>query len=599
MKRKIVAVAALAVVLLVQLTIVNGLVLPGGGTPDLVLLFVVVLGMTGGPTAGLLAGFCAGLALDLAPPASQLVGQYALVLCLAGYVAGRLRPALRHSALLALAAAAAVAVAGEGLAAIVTLALDTPEVTLAAVGQMLPPSVLYDVLATPLVMLAAVRLAVALGVSFDPVDDSPALETGGSAAPVTVAGSAGVPGTVSQRMRYRPAVAGGSLAAASGRWLVGDVNDDVPAIGAIGWLAGPARSRRARREQARLTAMVTGASPRKGAFWVGRRPPGVTPGVTPVRPPVLAGPTGLARLRPAAGVAGSAASTARARQGGQARPARPVHLRLADEQRRRSRAAGRNPRAGTGLGAAGVGQLGQHGLDRHALTGPELPSIGFGTGSLPGAGRPAGPKGPRIAFGRGGVAARSLPGAGRDTGRQVPRIAFGTGSLPGAGRDTSRRVPRIAFGTGSLPGGGRAAGRRVPRIAFGGGGVAAGVRPSQPRRAAPRFRAAPSRFASGSWLAGTAVARGGGAGLSIRFGGPLSATGSGHPGAVIGRAARKRKQPRFARAASGYQAARSRQPKTARISAGRGPSRRLGWLRRAGGRSTVWRIGSSRTGGAR
>jgi len=172
MKRKIVAVVALAVVLLVQLTIVNGLVLPGGGTPDLVLLFVVVLGMTGGPTAGLLAGFCAGLALDLAPPASQLVGQYALVLCLAGYAAGRLRPALRHSALLALAAAAVVAVAGEGLAAIVTLALDTPEVTLAAVGQMLPSSVLYDVLATPLVMLAAVRLAVALGVSFDPVDDS-------------------------------------------------------------------------------------------------------------------------------------------------------------------------------------------------------------------------------------------------------------------------------------------------------------------------------------------------------------------------------------------------------------------------------------------
>jgi len=585
MKRQVVAIVALAVVLLVQLTIVNGLVLPGGGTPDLVLLCVVGLGMTGGPTAGLIAGFCAGLALDLAPPASQLVGLYALVLCLVGYGAGRLRFTLRHSALLALAAAAAMAAAGEVLAAVLTLALDTPEVTWASVAQVLPPSVLYDVMATPLVTLTAVRIAVALGVSFDPVDDSPALETGGSAAPVTVAGSAGVPGTVSQRMRYRRAIAGDSRAAASGRWLVGDVNDDVPAIGAIGWLAGPTRSRRARRDQARLTAMVTGASPRKGAFWVGRRPPGVAP----VTPPMPAGPTGLAWLRPGSGVAGSAASAARAGQGGPARPVRPVRLRLADEQRRRSRAAGRNPR-GAGLGAAGTDQ---HGLDRHALTGPELPSIGFGTGSLPGAGRAAGPGLPRIAFGTG-----SLPGAGRDTGRRVPRIAFGTGSLPGAGRDTGRRVPRIAFGTGSLPGAGRDTGRRVPRIAFGTGGLATGMRATQARPAAPRFRPVSSRFASGSWLAGTAAARGG-AGLSVSFGRPLTSAGSGHPGALGGQAARKRKQPRFARSTSGYQPARSRQPKTARISAGRGPLRRLGWLRRAGGRSTVWRIGSRRTGNYR
>ena len=339
MKRKVVAVVALAVVLLAQLTIVNGLVLPGGGTPDLVLLCVVALGMTGGPTAGLIAGFCAGLALDLAPPASQLVGQYALVLCLAGYGAGRLRFTLRHSALLALAAAAIIAAAGEVLAAVLTLVLDTPEVTGASVAQMLPPSVLYDVMATPLVMLVAVRVAVALGVSFDPVDDSPALETGGSAAPVTVAGGAGAPGTVSQRMRYRRAIAGDSRAAASGRWLVGDVNDAAPAIGAIGWLAGPNRSRRAKREQARLTAMVTGASPRRGAFWVGRRPPGVVP----VMPPVSAWPTGLARLRPGSGVAGSAAAASRPGQGGPARPGRPVRLRLADEQRRRSRAAGPQP----------------------------------------------------------------------------------------------------------------------------------------------------------------------------------------------------------------------------------------------------------------
>ncbi len=46
MKRKVAAVSALAALLLVQLTVVNGVALPGGGTPDLVLLCVVALGLT-------------------------------------------------------------------------------------------------------------------------------------------------------------------------------------------------------------------------------------------------------------------------------------------------------------------------------------------------------------------------------------------------------------------------------------------------------------------------------------------------------------------------------------------------------------------------
>ena len=345
MKRKLVAVLALVAALLVQLTIVNGLALPGGGTPDLVLLCVIAAGMTGGPSCGVVAGFCAGLALDLAPPASQLVGQYALVLCLVGYGAGRLRFALRHSAVLALVAAAAMAAAGEALSAVLTLALDTPEVTWSTVAQVLPPSVLYDIVLGPLVLLCAVRLAVALGTSFDPQDDSPALESGGSAAPVTVAGVTSVPGLAGmnaaghlQRTRLRRVNGGDSRAAASGRWLVGDVAGDIPAMGAIGWLDGPARSRRARREQARLTATITGATPRRGASWVGRRPPGLLP-LAPVVPQKT---TGQARLRPGSGVAGSAA--ARPSASYQARFGRPVRLGLADEQRRRSRAVSRHAR---------------------------------------------------------------------------------------------------------------------------------------------------------------------------------------------------------------------------------------------------------------
>src|SRR5258708_1754971 len=122
MRRNGVAVAALAAAVLLQLTFVNGLPLPGGGAPDLVLLCVVALGLTGGPQAGLVAGFLAGLALDLAPPASEIVGQYALVLCLAGYLGGKLRLTVRRSASMAVVASALVMAAGEAMAAALVLA---------------------------------------------------------------------------------------------------------------------------------------------------------------------------------------------------------------------------------------------------------------------------------------------------------------------------------------------------------------------------------------------------------------------------------------------------------------------------------------------
>ncbi len=557
MKRKLVAATALTAVLLVQLTIVNGLALPGGATPDLVLLCVIAFGMIGGPAAGLIAGFCAGLALDLAPPASQLVGQYALVLCLVGYGAGRLRFTVRHSVLLALAAAAAMAALGEALAAGIALMLDTLDVNWAAVARVLPSSILLDIALSPLVLFGSVRLALALGITVGPADDSPVPETGGSAAPATVAARAATAGMGGVNVagmagmprggRRRPA-GGESLAAATGRWLVGDVAEAAPAIGAVGWLGGPARSRRARREQARLTAMLTGASPRKGAVWVGRRPPGLMP-TAPLVPPSA---SGLARLRPVGGVAGSAVAVPRPGQAGQAWPGRAIHLGLADEQRKRARAVGRRPWV-TGFAAA-ANDLG--GLNRIAVNGVLGPDV------------------PRIAFGTGG-----LPGAGRAAGRPVPRIAFGTGGLPGAGRAARRPVPRIAFGTGGLPGAGRATGRPVPRIAF---------------RSATLGSAA--RAGTGPGQAGPGSSVPGPHGSGYRG---IDQFGAGFHGGRIARSGRKRRQPRFARSTSGRHPSRPRQPKTARMSARHGLLPRLPWMRRAGDRSAVWRIGSSRMSGLR
>src|SRR5215470_59928 len=203
--RKALAIAAVAAAGLIQLTIVNGLALPGGGTPDLVLLAVIALGMAGGPSCGLVVGFWAGLALDLAPPANQLIGQYALVLCLVGYWSGRLRFTLRHSAVLALAAAAVMAGIGESMAAALTLILDPQEVTWATAAHVLPASVLYDAMLGSVVLACWVRCAVALGFSFDPHGDSPALETAGSAAPaIHVVGTAlpgrPMPGQAGQRL---------------------------------------------------------------------------------------------------------------------------------------------------------------------------------------------------------------------------------------------------------------------------------------------------------------------------------------------------------------------------------------------------------------
>jgi rod shape-determining protein MreD len=509
--------------------------------------------MTGGPASGVVVGFFAGLALDLAPPASQIVGQYALVFCLIGYGSGRLRFVLRHSAVLAVVSAAAMAALGEALSAVLTFALDTPEVTRSTVAHVLPSTVLYDVALAPLILFCWVRLALALGVRFEPLDDSPALEPGGSAAPATATGVTAVPGIAAmhaadqlRQARQRRATSD-SRAAANGRWLVGDTPDDVPAMGSIGWLAGPATSRRAKREHAKLTATVIGVTPRKGAVWVGRRPPGLHP----LSPAVPRQARGLARLRPGAGAAGTAAALPGPSY--HAQFGRSLRLGLADDQRRQARVASgnarRNGHAGSGANRNGAYRHGPdgHGPDRHGLKGPAVPSIAFGTATAGGKHR----HGPTSLVPR--------PARG---GQQ--RIAFGTGGLPGAGRAAGRPLPRISFatagagiaGSGQTGAGQRGAGRGG-MIGVGGAAIRSGHGGRKPKH--PRF-----------------------------------------PRVVASRPpkARKPKQPRFVRAAVS-RPAKVRQPKTARMRTRYGMFRAPRWLSRPGGRSAVWRIGSARMSGLR
>src|SRR6266700_311941 len=116
-----------------QVMFVDGLPLPGASVPDTALLVVVALGLIQGPATGMLTGFFAGLGLDLAPPASHLVGESALVFCLVGYGCGLLGDWLDRSALRLLAAAMIGAGAGETLRAAIGVSRREPRVTLSPV----------------------------------------------------------------------------------------------------------------------------------------------------------------------------------------------------------------------------------------------------------------------------------------------------------------------------------------------------------------------------------------------------------------------------------------------------------------------------------
>ena len=145
MRRALLAAAAILAAVLIQVTVLNNLPFPGGAGPDLVLVVVVAMALASGPLDGAIIGFAAGLALDIAPPASNLLGQSALVFCLVGYGCGRLRVALG-------------AAAGEALYALVGLIFGEPDITVQAVRQVLPAAIFYDLLLSPFVLYAVARL---------------------------------------------------------------------------------------------------------------------------------------------------------------------------------------------------------------------------------------------------------------------------------------------------------------------------------------------------------------------------------------------------------------------------------------------------------
>lgn len=158
MSRNVLAAFVIAAAMILQVTVVDRLPLPGSVVPDLVLLSVVALALVNGSLPGLVTGFCAGLATDIVPPADHTIGRYALVYCLIGYVCGIAAPEMDRSAVLPFVAVAAGAVAGSVLYALLGSMLGDPRARWPVVSHVLPLQIFYDMVASPFVVWAVLRL---------------------------------------------------------------------------------------------------------------------------------------------------------------------------------------------------------------------------------------------------------------------------------------------------------------------------------------------------------------------------------------------------------------------------------------------------------
>ncbi|MEV0967632.1 rod shape-determining protein MreD [Microtetraspora glauca] len=150
MARNLVAGLLVFVALVVQVTVLNRL--PVRVVPDLVLLVVIALAAVRGANAGMIIGFCAGLAADILPPAGGVLGQYALVLCITGFVAGKLAA---HAPLVATEVCAVLAPAlTVGVGALIT----DDGVGWAYMRTVWPWVALCNLIAAPVVLWAVRRL---------------------------------------------------------------------------------------------------------------------------------------------------------------------------------------------------------------------------------------------------------------------------------------------------------------------------------------------------------------------------------------------------------------------------------------------------------
>ncbi|MEV0962331.1 MULTISPECIES: rod shape-determining protein MreD [unclassified Streptomyces] len=158
--RMLLSATLVVVALVVQVTVLARLQLPGA-VPDLLLLTVVALALVYGHTSGALIGFGAGLLADLAPPADHAAGRYALVLCVIGYLVGLARPENGRltSATGPMVVVVAAAVGSTLLYALVGALVGDTAARHVGLGSLLFTAALYDLLLAPFTVPLIMALA--------------------------------------------------------------------------------------------------------------------------------------------------------------------------------------------------------------------------------------------------------------------------------------------------------------------------------------------------------------------------------------------------------------------------------------------------------
>lgn len=148
-QRFLLGAASIVTALLIQLTVVGRLPLPGAA-PDLVLVLVVAFALAEGPMSGLVTGWAAGLLAD--GLSAHQMGRMALAYALAGYISGMLKDETERSTLQPFGAVATGAAVAVGAFTVVGVLLGDPRVSFYAVSRTLLSSVPYDVVLTPFVV---------------------------------------------------------------------------------------------------------------------------------------------------------------------------------------------------------------------------------------------------------------------------------------------------------------------------------------------------------------------------------------------------------------------------------------------------------------
>ena len=148
-QRFLLGAASVLTALLLQLTVVGRLPLPGVA-PDLVLVLVIAFAFAEGPMAGMVTGFVAGMLADAL--SVHEMGRLALAYAVAGYVTGMLQDQTERSTLLPFGAVLLGGLSALGAYAFEGILLADRHVSLYAVLRAAISSVPYDVVLTPFVV---------------------------------------------------------------------------------------------------------------------------------------------------------------------------------------------------------------------------------------------------------------------------------------------------------------------------------------------------------------------------------------------------------------------------------------------------------------